>query len=339
MGRKALEVLQDIADQIGWKQPTTLEQAHTLDKDQRKLIRSFNRVLRAMSGINDWRFLRKQGEIELLAEYTTGLMQLTNGSTAVVGSADTDGNTGAWTSAMIGRAIVLQGHPVVYRIASQTSATALTLDRQFVGTTSDGGTTLADYDYRIVQDRYDLPVDFDRPADEDWTRYDGGSASPVRLVDPNEIRSRRLRRVAYSVGDPEVVTLWMNDDAGEHRMAIFDSYPKSLRVVRFDYHIVHPQMELDNQRILFDQKQEELIMSGVEFLLLRGPEDDQRAQLMLGEYLQQQQTAVAKTEIGQERTRITASQDRAFHQRAKWRRRGRGIHWGSRFDRVDFYDL
>jgi len=339
MGRKALEVLADIADQIGWKQPTTLEDSKNLAKDQRKLVRTFNRVLRAMSGINDWRFLRKQGEIELIAEYSTGLMQLTNGSTAVVGSADSDLATGTWTSAMIGRAVVIQNHPVIYRIAAQPTGTTLTLDRKFVGTTSDGGTTLADYTYRIVQDRYDLPLDFDRPADDVWTRYDGTSSSSITIIDPNELRQRRLQRPAYSTGDPDVVTLWKDDEQGEHRMAIFDTFPSTLRIVRFDYHIVHPEMEYDNQRILFSQRNEELIMAGVEFLLLRGPEDDQRAQLMLGEFLQQQQAAVAQEEIGTQRTRITASQERVFHQRTKWRRGGGNINWGSHFDKTNFYDL
>lgn len=341
MGRKALEVLQDIADQLGWRQPTTLENEELLDKDQRKLLRAFNRVLRAVAGIDDWRFLRKEGEITLEAAYTTGLMRLTNGSTSVSGQDDPD-VTGTelpvWTSSMVGRAVVINGHPIVYRVASVTSATALTLDRAFLGTTSDGS-TVDDYAYQLVQDRYDLPADFDRPIDEDWTRHDENSTSLIRIISPKEMAARRRVRPAYSTSDPDTVSLWKIDDAGEHRIATFDPFPDTARLVSFEYQATHPKMENDTQRILYDQKTEEMILSGVEFLILRGPEDDARTGLMLDEFLRQQMAGVSKTEIGNQRTRLRASQERALQQRTKWARKARRIDWGAYFDRANFHDL
>lgn len=339
MGRKALEVLQDIADQLGWRQPTTLENADLLDKDQRKLVRSFNRVLRAMSGIDDWRFLRQEGEIELVDAYETGTLRLTNGSASVSGQLDEDGDLPVWTSDLIGRAVVIAGHPVVYRVANVTSATALTLDRTFLGETSDGGATVDDYVYQIVQDRYELPVDFDRPVDEDWSRHDGTTTSFIRVISPKEMAARRRVRQPYAGADPDSVSLWRHDAEGEHRLAVFDPYPDTARLVRFEYQAVHPLIENDTQRILFDMKNEEIILAGVEFLMLRGPDDDARAGLMLDEFLRQQMNAVAKTELGQQRTRITASQERALQQRSKWARKGRRFNWGRYFDLANFHDL
>lgn len=339
MGRKGLDVLKDIADQVGWKQPTTIENPEILDKDQRKLIRAFNRVLRAMSGINDWRFLRKEGEITLLATYERGTMRMTNGSTSVSGQVDEDGNSPTWTSSHIGRAVVISGHPVVYRVSAVTSATAITLDRAFMGDTSDGGTTVDDYIYQLVQDRYDLPVDFDRPVDDDWTRYDDTATSRIKIISADDMREARLHKLAYSTGDPDTVALWMDDTQGEHRIAIFNPYPDDAKIVRFEYQRVHPDMETDNQRILFERRNEELVIAGVEWLLLRGPEDDQRATGLLQEFLTQQMNAVAQTEIGQQRTRITPSEARAWQQRTKWRSRGRRINWGSYFDKANFFNL
>ena len=340
MGRKALEVLQDIADQLGWVQPTTVENADLLDKDDRKLIRAFNRTLRVLSGIEDWHSLRTDGEITLTAEYTTGVARVTNGSTAVSGiSSPTTGLSPTWTNAMVGRAFIVAGHPVVYRVASVTGQFALVLDRAYVGTSTNGTTTAPDAEYHIVQDRYDLPTDFDRPVDEDWTRYDTSSKATVRVVSPKEVASRRKARPSDSVGDPDVVTLWKQDEQGEHRVAVFDRYPNTARVIRFEYQRQHPLIEDDTQRILFDMKTEEMIQAGVEYLILRGPDDDAKAGMMLGEFLRERMDAVAKGEIGKQRTRLTISQARAIRERTKWSRKGRRTDWGSFFDRANFHDL
>jgi hypothetical protein len=339
MGRKAIEILQDVADQLGWTQPTTLENPDQLEKQQRKLVRAFKRVLRAMSAVNDWHFLRKQGEIELVASYTTGTMRLTNSATTCTGQVDDDGNSPVWTPSMEGRAIVISGHQVVYRVQRVNSATSITLDRDFIGTTSDGGTTQDDYSYKIVQDRYDLPVDFDRPVDEDWTLYTSTSKLDLRLLNPNDIRDRRASRDAYSTGTPTAVTLWRRDDEGEHRVAVFDPYPDTQQLVRFDYQALHPDIEFDYQRVLFEQKYEEMILNGIEFLIMRGPEDDQRAGLMLQEYLQERNSSVARREIGQQRTRLTPSAARAFREKNKWAGRGARIDWGSFFDLARYHDL
>jgi hypothetical protein len=341
MGRKGLDVLNDIADQLGWLQLTTVENADQLDKDARKLIRTFNRVLRAVSGIEDWHFLREQAEITLLASYEVGVCRMTNGSTAVTGLDDPDtaaSDPPVWTSAMEGRTLLLSSHPVPYIVDQVNTPTSLTLNRAYLGDTTDGSGT-PDLNYKIVQDRYDLPLDFDRPVDQDWTRYDNDTATNIRVVSPAAVRDRRQQRTSFESGDPDVVTIWEQDDQGEHRQAIFDQYPDTERLVRFDYQKLHPQIELDNQRILFQQKHEELLMSGVEFLALRGPEDDTRAEMMLADFLAQQNMAVARQEIGKEPTILSPSQRRAYQQRIKWRRKGRRIDWGSYFDRANFYDL
>jgi hypothetical protein len=340
VGRSALDVLRDICDHLGWAQIESVENEDELTKDDRKLVRALNRVLRVMSSMNDWPGLRRQGEVVTIAEYTTGLARLTNGSKVVTGELDDDGNPTVWTQDMVGRAFVVNQEQLIYRVADVVSATSLRLDREYQGDTTDGSDDAPDLPYHIMQDRYDLPLDFDRAVDERWTGYQGTADFTLMIIDASMVRARRRGRApASTVTQPDAVTLWKNDDQDEHRQVILDPFPKDQVVIQFDYQSLHPKIEKDTQRILFAPRHEEMIQSGVEWLLLSGPDDDARASMALGEYLRNRGEDMAKQEIGQQRTRITASQERYLQQRSKWRRRGMRINWGSAFDRKDFYDL
>jgi len=340
VGRSALDILQDVCDRLGWDQIPSVENVEDPEgsKEDRKLVRALNRVLRVMSSMNDWPGLRKQSEIVTIAEYKTGLARMTSASKAVAGQLDDDGNPTVWTQDMVGRAFVVDGEQLIYRVADVISATSLRLDREYQGDTTDGSDDAPDKAYHIMQDRYDLPVDFDRAVDDRWTGYQGTADWSLGITDANNVRARRRgRSPASTVTQPDVITLWKNDDESEHRQAILDPFPKDQVVVQFDYQALHPKIEKDTQRILFPPRHEEMIQSGIEWLLLSGPDDDARAGMALSEYLRNRNEDLAKQEIGQKRTRITASQERVVQQRSKWRRRGMRINWGSAFDRKDFY--
>ncbi len=343
MGRRVLDLLKQVCDHLGFDQIVSVENEDTLTKDDRKLVRALNRVLRVLSGVQDWRFLRAEGEIITVAEYTQGTIRVTNGSTTVTGQDDTaiSGTLlPAWTSTMVGRALVANGTPLIYRIASVDSATSLTLDREWQGTTTDGTTDAPDLNYKILQDRYDMPADMDRPADEDWTLFTETATQPVKVVDPASLRARRMARMpTATIDDPDMVTLWMHDSQGEHRVAVLDPFPKSQRVISFEYQKVHPVIDRDTQRILFPPRYEEVVADGIEFLMREGPEDDARTDLALAEYLRTRSETAAAREIGQRRVRLTPAQTRALQQYSKYRRRGIRIDWGHHFDRLDFYGL
>ncbi len=343
MGRKALDVLKQVADHLGWNQPVTLENEDTLTKDDRKLVRALNRVLRVLSGVQDWRFLRSEGEIITTAQYTTGVVRLTNGSATVTGLDDPniDGTAlTAWTVAMIGRALVVDGDPLIYRITAVNSATSLTVNREWQGETTDGSDDAPDRNYKILQDRYDLPVDMDRPADEGWSLHTESNILPVVVVDASEVRRRRDNRFpAAAITDPQVVALWAHDQQGEHRVAILDPLPPFQRVISFEYQRIHPVIDRDTQRILFPPRYEEVVVDGIEFALREGPDDDSRSDMALAEYLRTRAETASAREIGQKRIRLSASQGRAIQQHTKWGRRGLRINWGSAFDRKDFYNL
>lgn len=100
-------------------------------------------------GAYDWSFMLTQGYIFTIAPYTTGTVTVTNGSTALTGASTT------FTRNMIGRKFRLSDSAPMYVIVGYTSATVLTLNKVY------DGTTAATQTYSIFKDEYALPGDMD----------------------------------------------------------------------------------------------------------------------------------------------------------------------------------
>ena len=89
------------------------------------------------------------------ADYTTGtILTLANGASAVTGT------DSVWTAGMVGRYFKINDDGQWYKISAYTSATAITLEREYQGTSIAAGTSA----YTIGQvaklplDAYELPV-------------------------------------------------------------------------------------------------------------------------------------------------------------------------------------
>lgn len=65
-------------------------------------------------------------------DYTSGTIQVTNASQAVVGT------TTSWTSAMVGRWFVVNSNQYWYKVAAVADATHLTLETAYLGSSSSG---------------------------------------------------------------------------------------------------------------------------------------------------------------------------------------------------------
>lgn len=98
-----------------------------------------------------WDFLQKDGLVTTVAEYITGTVTVTNGSASVTGSGTT------FTSGMVGRRILPSGSNKSYKITGYGSATSLTIESAYEGTTVSG------VNYSIAKDRIDLPRWIDDP--------------------------------------------------------------------------------------------------------------------------------------------------------------------------------
>ena len=336
--RPAINLLQDVAEHLGWNQPETIE--GELDNYTRKLVRTLNRVLRAMQGLDEWWFLRKEGRIVTDAPYKVGLVEVTNGSTTVTGIDDpntTASDPPVWTSDMEGRAFAVDGVNYNYRITRVVDSTTLELDLAYQGDTATGTNALS---YIIAQDRYDLPTDFDRPVG-DWTNFFKVSGMLTMVpMDPNSLLDvRRARGRFMLLSEPRRFTLFGTDDQQEHRRVVLDPFPDQSRVLEFPYQMNHPEIETDADRILFPLRHEEVIIESMLYLLRRDIHDDGNAQLMLIDFLRARTEAASRVELGQPHMQITPSTNRRFAERARWGRGSRRIDYGDRFDIISLHPL
>lgn len=105
-----------------------------------------NRAYQHLLASHRWGFLRREALVNTVGLYTTGTVQVTNGSTAVTGVGT------AWTTGMAGRWLRCSTQSEFYEIQQVTAANALTLTQPYAGAS---GT----YPYTIFQMVYAKPTD------------------------------------------------------------------------------------------------------------------------------------------------------------------------------------
>jgi hypothetical protein len=95
-----------------------------------------------------WSFLRGKGYLVVPDVYSVGTASIATGSSTVTGAGT------SWTVSMVGRQIKLGATIPVYTIAAVASATSLTIEGVFLGTSISGAT------YQILQVYFTPPADF-----------------------------------------------------------------------------------------------------------------------------------------------------------------------------------
>jgi hypothetical protein len=142
--------LKEIADHIGdGINDTTLKSTGTNYSRTKQFINEFYRL--NFLPLREWEFLRREGSISQVAQYTTGTALFTNGSTTVIGTGTT------WVSAThVNRYIFVDGERH-YKVTAVASTTSLTIESAYEG---DTGTK----SYTIAQFRYKLPRWVDYPV-------------------------------------------------------------------------------------------------------------------------------------------------------------------------------
>ena len=125
----------------------------TLSTSEVRTLEAINRSYKQLNylvGGNKRAFpwMTKTFRFSTVDEFTTGTVTATNGDKTIAHSA-----TG-FTAAMVGRKFKTDEDETVYTIAYRTSTSSLELDQAYVGT---GGSSLS---FRIFEDTYDLPPDF-----------------------------------------------------------------------------------------------------------------------------------------------------------------------------------
>jgi hypothetical protein len=150
----------------------------------------------------DWRHIRLTSSITTIDDRTTGYITDIS-STTVTGDSDV-----AWTSANSNNMLLkVSGYDELYRV-TYSSATALTLDRTWIG----DAISSTDTSYTLFQDRYALSSDYDRmiqDPDRSVYYYSNGSKVYLEYKTPEEFESLQV----YQPNTPTHYTIkWVNGD-------------------------------------------------------------------------------------------------------------------------------
>lgn len=331
-----LELINSVNRRLGWPVLRTLEAAIPTD-EQIKVQDTLNRVLETLGTYDDWPMLQKDGQIATLA------LEVSEDTDAddvvdqfVTATQDSDTITVAnmtFNDTYIGRAFKVDGDPYLYRIVEYISPTSVRLHRAWQ---SESLVPADEATFQIAMDRYALPDDMDRPID-DWQAF--FAPYGIRAVSPDDFRERRRREPGLMLGEPEIYTIFgMND--GETVMIVhFHPFPRYKRMFEFPYMRVHPQVNSDNDKILWPRKYRGAIEDMVYQLCTRDFEDDSKAQQLLIEMIGAYNVQAANPTVTGTTLRLRPEKRMrtTFHNAYGWG--GYRINWGAMFDRVDFYNL
>ena len=326
----ALDILNEVADRLGWEQITTIESS-TLPNETRKLLRLLNRILGTLGGLDEWPLLRGDGTIQLVADETSST---TSGSeqyvVATKNSATVTLQNTTLDASYVGRAIQFSGVDYVFRIEDVPSATSVELNRAWF---EDSVTAADEVTFTIASDRYVLPEDFDREID-DFNAF----LSPygIQPVSPAEFQQRRRRYAnGIQVGQPEVYTIYGMNDAQTAQVIHFDPYPDDVQILNFPYIKIHPEIDSDNDKILYPKRVIEVIIEMMLQLAYRDYEDDDRMQVTLVEMIQKYNQSIGKGTATQRR-RIMRPDGYMRRETYRAYRAGVGgdIDWGDTFDKA-----
>lgn len=116
---------------------------------------------------------QRRAVLRTKADYTTGTVTVTSGSTSVTGSSTewaTDAGFGD-NNAEVGDYFTLGSNSEIYSISTVSSDAAIVLGSKYVGSTTSGAS------YTIYKDEYALAADFLRPVD--YRAFDAGCEIPI----------------------------------------------------------------------------------------------------------------------------------------------------------------
>ena len=169
----------------------------TATEEQAK--RFINIALHDMHAGFDYRFpwAERSGILRTQAQYTTGTVTATKGSTTLTGSgtAWNTANDFAVNNMRVNGKVRIAGGLTPYTISAVGGDTSATLSTAFVDTTTSGAT------YVYYEDEYDLATDFLRPVD--MQRF--SDQIPIDLIGRTEFRRRYPAN--STTGRPSVATL------------------------------------------------------------------------------------------------------------------------------------
>jgi hypothetical protein len=322
----ALEIINEINDRLGWPQLSTIEDPDVTN-EQRKVLRALNRTLVTIQGVDDWPLLRRDGEIVLVPEVLgTAVSGSEQYVTATQNSKEVTIANITMDDTYKTRAFQVAGDNIVYRIVDILSPTTVKLNRAWI---SDSITVADEKLFTIAADRYGLPNDFDRPSTDIESFFGPYSIKPIN---PNELSLMRRKNPGIHTDDPSVFTIYDMNEGQTTTLMHFHPFPKNARLLQFSYQSVHPEINSDNDKILYPQRYMEFVINATEKVCLEAYEDSPKADRTLIEMMRNYNWQTPAITDSLPRLR-PANQIRQSMQQAA----GLGsirVNWGSFFDRA-----
>ena len=324
----ALEILNEVADRLGWEQITTIESAN-MSNETRKLLRLLNRILGTLGGLDEWPMLRGSGTIQLVADE---ISDVTSGSEQYVTATQNDATVVIDNMTMdatyVGRAIKFSSCEYVFRISEVTTPTTIELNRAWF---EDSITVTDEVTFTIAMDQYVLPEDFDRPIDDFSSFLAPYEISPI---DPAEFQELRRRHSGLHIDQPNVFTIYGLNEAQTAMVLHLDPYPDEVTVLDFPYIKIHPEIDSDNDKILYPKRVIEVIIEMMLQLAYRDYEDDDRMQVALMDMITKYNQSVGKSTATDRRKVMKPSKRTRMDIYRAYRAGGANIDWGDTFDRA-----
>lgn len=328
---KALAIINEIEDKLGWPQSETIDKP-PLSSEQRKLVRTLNRLIRAIAGFNDWQLLRAEASIALVAA-VKGDGDKSEFVTATINSDTVTVDNVTFTESFIGRAFQVTGDEVVYRIVDIPTPTSLKLDRAWI----NASIVVADKRvFTIAMDRYALPTDFERGIDDIQNFF---GTRNIRPVSPNEFKQRRRDDRGIIIDEPEIWTLFGMNDGQTQRLVHFHPYPDKARLLRYDYQQVHPLINSDNDLLIFPDAHLLWIVDTVYQMMVRDYEDDSKTIILLQDMLREYNQQLGRNAVTETAPRIRHDAQTRRDIQIAYGIGNLRINWGTLFDRSDVVGL
>jgi hypothetical protein len=317
----ALAFLNEFCDRVGYPQIDTIEKPK-LNSEHRKSLRLLNRILKSVGSYNDWPLLRKDGEITTVAAIE-GDSDSSEFVTATNGSRDVTIDNAAFDETM-----------VVYRVKTVTSPTTITLNKAWVGTSITAADELT---YTLAMDRYALPDDFDRPVDS-WESF--FTPNEILPVEPNEFAERRRNwSGSMRLGDPEIYTLYGLTDNQAARIVHFDPYVEDARILTFAYQQEHPEINSDQDMILYPNSYIGAFMDIMIQLADRDYENNAKMQVVLQDALRKHNMQQSNPGVTDSRPILTPANSVRRTMQFAYGLPTATIDWGDAFDNGAIFGL
>ncbi len=249
----------------------------------------------------------RSAELITQAEYTTGTLTATQGSTTITGSSTlwNTNNAFALTNMQVGGKIVIDGGVEVYEIATVPSDTSATLTASFIKDDVSG----AGYSY--FEDEYALHADFLRPMS--FTSFDINDE--IALIGRTDFRDRFPRNKV--TGKPRVGTIVDKAFSGSTtpvRKVRFWKPPDAAYLIRYPYITNKLAVAADGSLAtdLVNDTDEPIVPLSYRHAIIfhalyhwyRDKRDDQRSEQAKDEYTDLMIRITGDAEIGRPRPRL-----------------------------------